>query len=100
MASGPPALILAVVIHDSEDLDISLADIQRFDLQKYASPWIGKDTEMEQELAREIKILARHVAHAIEHAPDYDPKWREPTERMLRKLYREHAIQSSLPTLG
>ena len=46
---GPLPLILAVVIHDGEDIDHRLDEIQRFALQKYSNPWIAEGSPVAEE---------------------------------------------------
>src|ERR1022692_492439 len=70
--NGPPPLILAVIIHDSEDLNQSLKDIQRFDLHKYCNPWMTDGSPAAEQLSVEIARLARDVANAVEQSPGHD----------------------------
>jgi hypothetical protein len=83
-----PTLIVAVVIHDSEDIDPMLSDIQLFNLRKYANPWIAPGSLMEQELAEKIKELTRPVAKAIENVPKYDPAWQAHVDAKLRQVFQ------------
>lgn len=97
---GPPPLILAVAIHDSEDLDPSLDDIQRFPLQEYSNPWIAEGSIAAERLSIEIKTLAQHAADALDQAPQYDPAWaRLATEEFLR-LFGARTTQNVPPSLG
>jgi len=98
--SGPPPLILAVVIHDSEDLHPSLADIQRFNLKDCSNPWIAKGSLMAERLSTEIEKLARDVADALAQVPEYDPEWDSlATEEFLR-LFGTRIAQDLPPSLG
>jgi TIR domain len=99
-AAHRPTLIIAVVIHDSEDLDPSLKDIQLFYLQEHASPWIAEGSLMEQELAEKIKELTRAVAKAIENAPEFDPKWEEHIDDQLRRVFRSTTKKPTAPKLA
>lgn len=97
---GPPPLILAAVIHDSRDLDPTLSDIQRFQLQKYANPWMANDSPAAEQLSMEIEKLAQDVANALEKAPSFDPAWpRLVTDEFLR-LFHTGTSQDVPPSLG
>jgi hypothetical protein len=97
---GPPPLVLAVVIHDSEDLDPGLADIQRFPLQNYSNPWIAEGSLVAEHLSVEIEKLARDVADAISQAPEYDPIWPELVTEEFMRIFKARATQEFPPSLG
>jgi hypothetical protein len=98
--SGPPPLIMAVLLHDSERLDPSLADIQRFSLQKLANPWmVAKSPSMEL-LSDKIRNLAEDVRKALDKAPDFDPGWPELEHREFWRLFEHRNRQDDLPGLG
>jgi hypothetical protein len=96
----PPPLILAVAIHDSEDLDPSLADIQRFPLQDYSNPWIAEGSLVAERLSMELEKLARDVAAALARAPDYDPTWPSLITTEFLRLFEARANQDLPPSLG
>jgi hypothetical protein len=97
---GPPPLILAVAIHDSEDVHASLADIQRFNLQDYSNPWIAEGSLMAEQLSMEIEKLARDVADALAQVPEYDPKWDSLVADEFLRIFHAAATQEIPPSLG
>ncbi len=97
--SGPPPLILAVLIHDSENLDPTLGDIQRFALQEYSNPWIAEGSTTAERLSVEIERLARHVAKAMNTAPEYDESWPALVTTEFMHLFNTEVSQD-LPSLG
>jgi hypothetical protein len=97
---GPPPLILAVVIHDGDDIDTSLAEIQRFPLQKYSNPWIAEGSSVAEALSMRIKELSEHVVHALNRVPDYDPSWPSLATREFMGIFAKRAVQRELPSLG
>lgn len=98
--SGPPPLILAVVIHDSENLDRSLADIQRFALQDYCNPWIAEGSPTAERLSLEIERLARDVADALARVPEYDDAWLSLVTDEFMNLFDASPNQDLPPSLG
>jgi len=99
-SSGPLPLILAVVIHDSENLDHSLADIQRFTLQDYSNPWIAEGSPTAERLSVEIERLARDVADALAQVPAYDAAWPGLVTAEFMRLFDTNPIQDFPPSLG
>ena len=97
---GPPPLILAVVIHDSENLDRSLADIQRFALQDYSNPWIAEGSPTAERLSVEIERLARDVADALARVPEYDDTWLDLVADEFMHLFDAGPTQDLPPSLG
>jgi hypothetical protein len=101
---GPPdaplPIIIAVVIHDSERISPHLQDIQRFGIQDYANPWLARDSPKAEELSERIRVLARHVAHALERAPEYDTHWTELAVEEFIELFRVQSWQQDVPSLG
>jgi hypothetical protein len=97
---GPPPLILAVVIHDTEEVDTALADIQRFNLRDYSNPWIAEGSPMAELLSRELERFSRDVAAAISQVPAYNPTWETLATGEFMKLFRSAASQRHLPSLG
>jgi TIR domain len=97
---GPPPLILAVVIHDSEDIDPSLTDIQRFTLRDYCNPWIAEGSQTAERLSVEIEKFARDVADALAQAPEYDAKWPELVTAEFLHLFDDGPNQDRPPSLG
>jgi hypothetical protein len=70
-----PPLIIAALIHDSNDLARELRRIQQFPMQDYSNPWIADGSLTEERLSVEIEKLARHVGRALKHVPGYDESW-------------------------
>jgi hypothetical protein len=98
-SSGPLPLILAVVMHDCEDLDPRLGDIQVFDLKDYCNHWIADGSPMAERLAAEIEKFARDVARALQQAPEHDPAWENLATDEFVRIYRK-ATQGIPPSLG
>lgn len=98
-ASGPPPLILAVLIHDSEKVDPILEDIQRFALQDYCNPWIAKGSRTAEHLSVEIRRLAQHVGKALNTAPEYDDSWPDLVTAEFMRLFNAE-VSHDLPSLG
>jgi hypothetical protein len=98
--ADPPPLVLAAVIHDGEHIDPSLGDIQRFDIQSYANPWLARESATAEELSNRVRVLASHVAHALERAPDHDEKWAALAVEEFVALYRTRSLQKAVPSLG
>ena len=97
---GPPPLILAAVIHDSQDLDPSLADIQRFPLQDYCNPWIAEGSPVAERLSMEIEKFARDVADALAKAPEYNPTWPGLVTDEFLRIFEAKTTQHLPPSLG
>jgi TIR domain len=97
---GPRPLVLAVVIHDSKDLDPSLADIQIFPLQRYSNPWIAEGSQAAERLSMEIEKFAQHVADALAQAPEYDPAWPSLVTEEFMKIFRTRTAPEFPPSLG
>jgi hypothetical protein len=97
---GPPPLVLAVVIHDSETVDPSLADIQRFPLQNYSNPWIAEGSLVAERLSMEIEKLARDAADALAQAPEYDSTWPDLITEEFMRIFKARATQELPPSLG
>jgi TIR domain-containing protein len=95
-----PPLVLAAVIHDGEHISPDLGDIQRFEIQGLATPWLAPRTPDEQELSNRIRVLSGHVARAVEQAPAYDPEWTKLATEAFIDLYRRSTRQSLVPSLG
>jgi hypothetical protein len=96
----PPPLVVAVVIHGKRFPD-ELSDIQQFPIQKYANPWLARGSQNEQELSEKIKLLALHVAHALEQVPEYDASWRDLAVQSFESIFRRDvATQRQPPSLG
>ncbi len=97
---GPLPLILAAVIHDGDDIDAGLNEIQRFPLQKYSNPWIAEGSPVAEVLSMKIQEFAEHVAHALNRAPDYDPSWPDLATKDIGGIFESRAVQHVLPSLG
>ena len=97
---GPPPLILAVVIHDGEDLNTALNEIQRFPLQKYSNPWIAEGSPIAELLSMKIQEFAGHVAHALERVPEHDPLWANLATKDFMGIFESRTVQNVLPSLG
>lgn len=69
-------LIIGGVIHDAGKLPGELDSIQRFSLERYASPDLTERGPRWEELSFAIRELARHAGEAIERVPPHDPGWR------------------------
>jgi TIR domain-containing protein len=95
-----PPLIIATVIHDGESIPHQLADIQRFNIQEYSNPWLGKGTKKEEELSDHIRRLARHAGHALTKVPEYDPAWPKLATDEFAALFAARHEQSKVPSLG
>lgn len=99
-AGPPPPLILAVAIYDSEDVDPTIADIQRFPLQEYSNPWIAEGSQVAERLSMELQRLAGHVADAVARAPEYDSAWLNLVTTEFLRLFRNRTTQDVPPSLG
>jgi hypothetical protein len=99
-SSGPPPLILAVAIYDSEDVDQSIADIQRFSLQDYSNPWMAEGSLVAERLSMELQKFARHAADALARAPEYDPGWPNLVTTEFLRIFEGRATQNVPPSLG
>jgi hypothetical protein len=97
---GPPPLILAVAIYDSEDVHSSLADIQRFPLQAYSNPWMADGSPVAERLSMELQRLARDVRDALTRVPEYDPAWPKLITTEFLKIFQSRATQVVPPSLG
>ncbi len=98
--SGPPPLVLAVLLHDSEKLHASLASIQRFPLQDCACPWMTPKSEKVALLSDRLKALANDVARAVDLAPGFNPEWSRLTASEFWQLFNRQNKQESPPGLG
>jgi len=98
--SGPLPLILAVVIHDGENISPYLDDIQRLPIQDYANPWLARDSPRAEELSEHIRKLSAHVAHALQRAPECDPCWPSLAVERFVRLFEYRARQRDVPSLG
>jgi hypothetical protein len=99
-SGSPPPLILGVLIHDSENLDHTLREIQRFALQDYSNPWIAEGSPTAERLSVEIEKLARDVAKALERAPEYDDSWPSLVTNEFMRLFDADVGQDLPPSLG
>lgn len=95
-----PPLIIAALIHDSENLPRELSRIQQFPMQECSSPWIAKGSRTEERLGFEIRKLAQHVANALKHVPPYDESWPDLVTTEFMHLFNAEASQDLPPSLG
>lgn len=98
--AGPPPLILAVILHDCQNLDPILADIQRLSLKDYSNPWIAESSLTAERLSEEIERLATAVAHSVALAPDHDESWPELITKEFLRLFHMDPGQDLPPSLG
>jgi TIR domain len=97
---GPLPLILALVIHDGENISPQLGHIQRFPIQQYANPWIARDSLRAEELSEWIRRFCIHVGHALSKAPHFDPSWPGLATEQFVRLFQTRAAQHEVPSLG
>jgi hypothetical protein len=100
-SDGPLPLILALVIHDGENIPKHLQDIQRLPIQDFANPWLRPKSPKAEKLSELIRDFSAHVSHALQKAPsDCDPYWSElATDRFIELLERR-TMQHEVPSLG
>lgn len=98
--SGPLPLILAMLIHDGENIPPQLNDIQRFPIQEYANPWLGKNSPKAEELSERIRQFSVDVARALRRAPECDPSWSDLAVDGFIQLFDRRAEQREVPSLG
>jgi hypothetical protein len=95
-----PSLIIAALIHDSQNLPLELKRIQQFPMQDYSNPWIAAGSLTEERLAVEIEKLAGHVAKALKNAPEYDESWSLLAANEFMHLFNSGGGQNLPPSLG
>jgi hypothetical protein len=95
-----PPLILAALIHDSNNLTRELSRIQKFPMQDYSNPWIADGSLTEERLSVEIEKLARHAGNALMHVPEYDDSWPSLATAEFMHLFNGEADQDLPPSLG
>jgi hypothetical protein len=100
LASGPLPLVLALVIHDGENISSSLDDIQRLAIQDYANPWLARDSLKAEGLSEQVRKFCLYVVHAIELAPASDPGWPVLAVDDFVRLFRRGVEQHEVPSLG
>jgi hypothetical protein len=98
--SVPLPLILAMVIHDGQNIAPYLNDIERMPIQKYANPWMAKDSPRAEELSNRVRKFSSHVHHAISRAPMCDPAWSQIAAAEFVQLFAQQASQRKVPSLG
>jgi TIR domain len=98
--SGPLPIILAVVIHDGENISPNLGDIQRFPIQPYANPWLARDSPKAERLSEHIRIFSVHVSHALQRVPECDPGWSNLAIDRFVRLFEQRSEQRDVPSLG
>ncbi|HXP19778.1 MAG TPA: toll/interleukin-1 receptor domain-containing protein [Streptosporangiaceae bacterium] len=98
--SGPLPLILAVVIHDGENISPHLDNIQRLPIQDYANPWLARESPKAEELSERIRGFTVHVSHALDRVPECDPRWSELAIDGFVQLFELRARQRAVPSLG
>jgi hypothetical protein len=97
---GPLPLILAVVLHDCEDVDPTLGDIQLFNLQKYANPWMSREGRTAERLSLEVQRFADHLAKAMAMAPQFEQNWLGLEASEFQHLYKGTPRQDRPPSIG
>lgn len=97
---GPLPLVLAVVIHDGQNIDPRLDGIQRFPLQSCCNPWIAEGSPTAELLSMKLQEFAEHVAHALDRVPEYDPLWTDLATTEFLTIFESKTIQDALPSLG
>jgi TIR domain len=98
--NGPLPLILAVVIHDGENISPRLNDIQRLSIQDYANPWLARDSPRAEQLSEKIRKFCVHVYHALQKAPACDPAWSALAIDDFMQLFAQRAGLHDVPSLG
>ena len=94
-------LIIPVVIHDGESIPAQLGGITRFQIQEYASPWLGEGSRKKEELAYEIRRLAEHTGRALARVPAYNPDWMGLAVEEFAPLFpAREGQQLVVPSLG
>jgi len=93
-------LIIAVLIHDCENLPRELSRIQQFPMQDYCSPWIAEGSLTEERLGFEIKRLAQDVADALKHVPTFDESWPSLVTTDFMHLFNAEDSLDLPPSLG
>ena len=97
---NPPPLVLAVIIHDGEQLPVELSGIQQFPIQAYSNPWMRQDSQRAEELSEKLIKLAMHVARALDQIPDYDASWQVLATEQFIQLFHRKVPQTTPPSLG
>ncbi|MFF5225172.1 toll/interleukin-1 receptor domain-containing protein [Dactylosporangium sp. NPDC000521] len=97
---APPPLVVAAVIHDGDDLPTQLRDIQRYDIQQYANPWLAAGSPTAEELSNRVRVLAAHVANALRQTPEHDAGWSGLATEQFIELHRRRTLQRTVPSLG
>jgi len=98
--TGPLPLILALVIHDSENISPHLSSIQRLAIQEYANPWLARDSRRAEELSERIHRFAIHVSHALQKVPECNPNWSSLAVDSFVQLFQQQTTQRDVPSLG
>ena len=98
---GPlPPLIIAALLHDSQNLDRELNRIQQFPIQEYSNPWLANGSLTEERLSVEIERLARQVAGALRQVPAFDESWPDLATDEFMHLFKTEVSQDLPPGLG
>jgi hypothetical protein len=95
-----PRLIVSAVIHDGAHIPEDLSSIQRFEIQKYASPDLAEHSQRREELSFLIRDLAEDAGTAIEQAPPFDGAWTQLTVEKFAALFASKRGQWVVPSLG
>jgi TIR domain len=94
-----PPLVIAALIHDSENLSGELRRIQRFPMQDLSNPWIARGSLTDERLAVQIEKLAQQVARALRQVPAHDDAWAGLATSEFMHFFDTEASQDSLPRL-
>jgi len=95
-----PPLVVAAVIHDGNQLPGELDSIQRFEIQRYASPDLAERSQRREELSFKVRDLAEQAGHAIEKAPPLDQAWQGLAITAFEGLFTARQGQFAVPSLG
>lgn len=98
--SGPLPLILALVIHDGENISPQLDNIQRLAIQEYANPWLARGSPKEEQLSERIRRFTVDVSRALEKAPECDPGWLDLAIDRFVQLFEQRPSLSAVPSLA
>lgn len=73
---NPEGLVFPTIIHDGETMPINLSSIQKVEIQDCFNLKMSPDSPKAELLAEKLQPLAKAIAGAIEHAPDWQADWK------------------------
>lgn len=85
---NPRGLVIAAVIHDGKDFPESLAEIQKFEIQRQFNVRMARNSRRAEELDAVLSEQAEAVATAIEVAPPWRPQWPVSAAGVFRRQLR------------